>query len=81
MAGVLREADPSGTPVPLLLAAITDARHFSRLGIQSYGFLPMQLPPEMRFMDLIHAADERIPVDAIRFGTDAVFEVLQRYGR
>ena len=32
-------------------------------------------------MDLIHAADERLPVDAVRFGTDAVFEVLQRYGR
>jgi acetylornithine deacetylase/succinyl-diaminopimelate desuccinylase-like protein len=81
LAGVLREADPSGTPVPLLLAAITDARHFSRLGIQTYGFLPMQLPPEMRLMDLIHAADERIPVDALRFGTDAVFTVLERYGR
>ena len=72
---------PSGTPVPLLLAAITDARRFSRLGIQTYGFLPMQLPSEMRFMDLIHAADARIQVDAVRFGTDAVFEVLQRYGR
>ena len=81
LAGVLRDADPSGTPVPLLLAAITDARHFSRLGIQTYGFLPMQLPPEMRLMDLIHAADERIPVDALRFGTDAVFTVLERYGR
>jgi acetylornithine deacetylase/succinyl-diaminopimelate desuccinylase-like protein len=81
LAGVLREADPSGTPVPLLLAAFTDARHFSRLGIQTYGFMPMQLPPEMRFMDLIHAANERLPVDAVRFGTDAVFNVLKRYGR
>jgi acetylornithine deacetylase/succinyl-diaminopimelate desuccinylase-like protein len=81
LAGVLRDADPSGTPVPLLLAAFTDARHFARLGIQSYGFTPMQLPREMRFTELIHAADERIPVDALRFGTDAVFRVLQRYGR
>jgi acetylornithine deacetylase/succinyl-diaminopimelate desuccinylase-like protein len=81
LAGVLREADPAGTPVPFLLAAITDARHFARLGIQTYGFLPMQLAPEMHFMDLIHAADERIPIDAIHFGTDAVFRVLERYGR
>jgi acetylornithine deacetylase/succinyl-diaminopimelate desuccinylase-like protein len=81
LAGVLREADPSGTPVPLLFPAITDGRHFARLGIQSYGFLPMQLPSEMRFMDLIHAADERIPADAVRFGSDAVFRVLERYGR
>jgi hypothetical protein len=55
--------------------------HFARLGIQIHGFLRMQLPREMRFMDLIHAADERIPVDALRFGTDAVFQVPQRYGR
>jgi acetylornithine deacetylase/succinyl-diaminopimelate desuccinylase-like protein len=81
LAGVLREADPSGTPIPLLLAAFTDARHFARLGIQSYGFTPMQLPAEMRFTELIHAADERIPVDAVRFGTDAVFRVIERYGR
>jgi len=81
LADVLRQADPAGTPVPLLLAAFTDARHFARLGIQSYGFTPMQLPREMRFTELIHAADERIPVDAVRFGTDAVFRVLERYGR
>jgi acetylornithine deacetylase/succinyl-diaminopimelate desuccinylase-like protein len=81
LAGVLREADPSGTPIPLLLAAFTDARHFARLGIQSYGFTPMQLPREMRFTELTHAADERVPVDALRFGTDAVFRVLERYGR
>ena len=35
LAGVLREADPAGTPIPLLLAAFTDARHFARLGIQA----------------------------------------------
>jgi acetylornithine deacetylase/succinyl-diaminopimelate desuccinylase-like protein len=35
----------------------------------------------MRFTELIHAADERVPVEAMRFGTDAVFRVLERYGR
>jgi acetylornithine deacetylase/succinyl-diaminopimelate desuccinylase-like protein len=81
LAGVLREADPTGTPIPLLLAAFTDARHFARLGIQHYGFTPMQLPAELRFTELIHAADERVPVEAIEFGTDAVYRVLERYGR
>jgi di/tripeptidase len=41
----------------------------------------MQLPSEMRFTGLIHAADERVPVEAMRFGADAVFRVLERYGR
>jgi acetylornithine deacetylase/succinyl-diaminopimelate desuccinylase-like protein len=71
----IRNADPAAA------AAFTDARHFARLGIQSYGFTPMQLPPEMRFTELIHAADERVPVDALRFWTDAVFRVIERYGR
>jgi acetylornithine deacetylase/succinyl-diaminopimelate desuccinylase-like protein len=81
LAGVLRDADTAGTPIPLLLAAFTDARHFARLGIQHYGFTPMQLPTEMRFTELIHAADERVPVEALEFGTNAVYCVLERYGR
>jgi acetylornithine deacetylase/succinyl-diaminopimelate desuccinylase-like protein len=81
LAGVLRDADSTGTPIPLLLAAFTDARHFARLGIQHYGFTPMQLPANLRFTELIHAADERVPVEALRFGTDAVLRVLERYGR
>jgi lactoylglutathione lyase len=68
LAGVLRHADPKGTPIPLLLAAFTDARHVARLGIQHYGFTPMQLPKEMRFTERIHAADERVPVEALEFG-------------
>ncbi|HNB51164.1 MAG TPA: M20/M25/M40 family metallo-hydrolase, partial [Anaerolineales bacterium] len=43
LAGILREADPDGIPVPLLLSGVTDGRFFSRLGIQTYGFLPMAL--------------------------------------
>lgn len=80
LAGVIRDADPSATPIPLLLAAITDARHFGRLGIQGYGFTPMQLPADLNFTELIHAADERIPVDAVAFGANAYFEVARRYG-
>ena len=78
---VLRERDAQGTPVPMLLPGITDARIFARLGIQTYGFLPMRLPRELRFLELLHAADERLPADAVEFGTDAIRAVLERYGR
>lgn len=80
LADVLRQADPGGVPVPLLLSGVTDARFFSRLGIQSYGFTPMDLPEDFSFLDTIHAADERIPVDALAFGTDAIYELLGRFG-
>jgi acetylornithine deacetylase/succinyl-diaminopimelate desuccinylase-like protein len=79
LAGALRELDPSAKAIPMLLPGVTDGRFFSRLGIQTYGFLPMQLPPELPFMQLIHAENERLPVDAVEFGTAAIERVLQRF--
>jgi acetylornithine deacetylase/succinyl-diaminopimelate desuccinylase-like protein len=39
----------------------------------------MQLPPDFAFAKLIHAADERIPVDALEFGAEAVWRAVQRF--
>ena len=80
LAGILRKADPDAIPIPLLLTATTDAKHFARLGIQTYGFTPMNLPEEFFFFNLIHAADERIPLEAVNFGANAVYEALKQYG-
>ena len=80
LAAILLEADPQGIPTPMLLPAATDARFFSRLGIQTYGFLPMSLPVGFNFMETIHGPDERIPVGALDFGTDAIYRLLQRFG-
>ncbi len=80
LSDILREADPEGTPVPLLLPATTDGRHFSRLGIQTYGFLPVQLPRDFNFIHMIHAADERIPVEGLAFGSEAIYTLLRRFG-
>ncbi len=79
LAGALHELDPSARLVPLLLPGVTDGRFFSRLGIQTYGFLPMQLPDELGFMELIHAADERVPAQSLEFGTQAISRVLERF--
>ena len=81
LAGILRELDPTGLPVPLLLPAVSDGRFFARLGIQTYGFLPMRLPRELRFMELIHAEDERIPVESLEFGTSAIRRLIDRLGQ
>ncbi|MFC2045670.1 M20/M25/M40 family metallo-hydrolase [Chloroflexota bacterium] len=79
LAGILRESDPDGVPVPILLPTTTDCRFFRRIGIQTYGFLPMNLPPDFNFWQTAHAADERIPVDALNFGADAIYKLLQRF--
>lgn len=77
LAGILRRADPQGTPVPMLLPGATDARYFAKLGIQTYGFTPMRLPPGFNFMQTIHGPDERLPVEALDFGTDAIYQLLR----
>ena len=82
---VVEEADPQGIPVPMLLPASTDARFFSRLGIQTYGFLPMNLhgnlPAAPRFLSAVHGVDECLPVECLSFGADAIYQVLSRFGR
>jgi acetylornithine deacetylase/succinyl-diaminopimelate desuccinylase-like protein len=79
LAGVLREADPGALPVPMFMPGVTDGRFFSRLGIQTYGFTPMNLPPDLNLLQKAHAADERIPVEALDFGANAIYKALQRY--
>jgi acetylornithine deacetylase/succinyl-diaminopimelate desuccinylase-like protein len=73
---ILLQHDPEGIPVPMLIGGVTDARFFSRVGIQTYGYLPMNLPPDFDFSSTIHAADERIPVEAVAFGADAIYQAL-----
>jgi acetylornithine deacetylase/succinyl-diaminopimelate desuccinylase-like protein len=80
LASILREADPGGVPSPLLMAGVTDGRFFARLGIQTYGFTPMKMPPGFDFWKLAHGADERIPVEALSFGVEALYKLLQRFG-
>lgn len=79
LGGVLRELDPDAIPVPLLQPGVTDARFFAPLGIQTYGFVPLRLPPDFRFLELVHAADERVPASALDFGADAIFSAIQRF--
>ncbi len=80
LSDILRRADPEGVPAPWLISGVTDSRHFARLGIQTYGFLPMKVPPGDNFWHLVHAADERVPVEALDFGVTALYELLQRFG-
>ncbi|MFC2065378.1 M20/M25/M40 family metallo-hydrolase [Chloroflexota bacterium] len=78
LADILKKADPGGTPIPILLSGVTDGRFFSRIGIQTYGYLPMDIPSEL--IGTIHGANERVPLAAMEFGTNAITEVLRRFG-
>jgi acetylornithine deacetylase/succinyl-diaminopimelate desuccinylase-like protein len=77
LADLIREADPAGTPFPHLLSGVTDARHFAKLGIQLYGFVPFDLPPGL--IETVHGVDERVPVAAVEQGAAIMLEVLRRF--
>ena len=80
LARCLKRHAPDATPVPFLLPGSTDGRHFATLGIQTCGFTPMTLPPEVSFFRSIHAVDERIPVEAVEFGAEVLYDVIRTYG-
>jgi acetylornithine deacetylase/succinyl-diaminopimelate desuccinylase-like protein len=79
LGSILIESDPDAKPIPYVMMGVTDARWLSKLGIQTYGFTPMQLPADFNFMQAAHAADERIPVETINFGVQALYKALQRF--
>jgi acetylornithine deacetylase/succinyl-diaminopimelate desuccinylase-like protein len=79
LAGVVEELDPGARAMPSIISAITDARHFARLGTPSYGFAPVRLSRDMPFWELFHGADERIPTDGLDFGIRALYRVLEHY--
>lgn len=79
LSSVINEQDAQGIAVPYVMSGVTDARFFTRLGIQTYGFTPLQLPDDFSFIGTIHAADERVPVNALEFGTRAIYSAMQKF--
>jgi acetylornithine deacetylase/succinyl-diaminopimelate desuccinylase-like protein len=68
--------DPDARTVPYMLSGGTDAKAFARLGIRCFGFSPLRLPPDLDFSSLFHGVDERVPIDALRFGTEVLAHFL-----
>lgn len=75
MAAALRAEDSGAHPVPYMISGGTDAKAFSTLGIRCYGFSPLRLPAGLDYWQLFHGVDERVPVDALKFGV----RVLKRF--
>jgi acetylornithine deacetylase/succinyl-diaminopimelate desuccinylase-like protein len=75
----IRAADPGGVPLPVMVPFATDAKHTARLGVPTYGFSPLRLGPDDRFLELFHGDDERVPVTALRFGLPVLYDVVRRF--
>lgn len=77
MAAVLRAEDPGARAVPYMISGGTDAKAFTGIGIDCYGFSPLQMPADLDYWRLFHGVDERVPVDGLQFGV----RVLDRFLR
>ena len=78
MGAAVLAQDPDGRLVPYCLSGGTDAKSFSRLGIRNFGFAPLRLPADLDFAGMFHGVDERVPVDALRFGVRVLDDFLDR---
>ncbi len=76
MARNLKRYDPEAVVVPMLLTGATDGRFLGARGVIYYGYCPIRLPAGLKFMQLIHGHDERIPVDAFREGVQVFAETV-----
>jgi acetylornithine deacetylase/succinyl-diaminopimelate desuccinylase-like protein len=76
MNAALLSVDPDARIVPYMLSGGTDAKHFARLGIRCFGFIPLRLPPELDFAALFHGVDERVPIESLTFGTQVLEHFL-----
>lgn len=79
MREALHRADPEAVALPMMITLGTDAKALDRLGIPTYGFVPLRLDPGTPFLSLHHADDERIPVSALEFGVPVLDEVVRRF--
>jgi acetylornithine deacetylase/succinyl-diaminopimelate desuccinylase-like protein len=78
MAAALRAEDPDAVVVPYCMGGGTDAKAFTKLGIDCFGFAPLLLPPDYDYRVQAHGVDEHIPVDALEFGTRVLSHFLQK---
>jgi acetylornithine deacetylase/succinyl-diaminopimelate desuccinylase-like protein len=73
--------EPGAKVVPYLTPGYTDAKYFSQLGMRWYGFSPVKIDRDsgIRFADLFHGQNERVPVDGLRWGAEVLYAVVSKF--
>ncbi len=71
--------DPEAIPLPVMAPFSTDAKSTQLLGVPTYGFSPLMLDPDERFLERFHGVDERVSVDALRWGLPVLYDVVRRF--
>ena len=79
LVATLRDHDQDAIPLPVMAPFATDAKATARLGVPTYGFSPLRLDPDERFLERFHGVDERVSLDALRFGLPVLYDVVRRF--
>lgn len=77
----IRFREPDAVVVPYMIPGFTDAKYFSQLGAKWYGFSPLKIEKGsgIRFADMFHGNDERIPIAGLHWGVDVLDAVVRDF--
>ena len=73
---VARARHPDALVATMMLPGFTDSHYFRRMGIASYGLGPF--PLTQSDTRGVHGNDERVSIDALRFGVRFYYDVVSR---
>jgi acetylornithine deacetylase/succinyl-diaminopimelate desuccinylase-like protein len=79
LAGAITDHDPEGVPLPVMAPFATDDKHLARLGVPAYGFSPLRLATDEAYLERYHGVDERVALDALRWGLPVLYDAVRRY--
>jgi acetylornithine deacetylase/succinyl-diaminopimelate desuccinylase-like protein len=76
---VLARHDPGATAVPYMIPGFTDAFAYRKLGATCYGFSPVQLDATVKFSQMYHGHDERIPAQGFAWGLRVLYDLVHDF--
>jgi acetylornithine deacetylase/succinyl-diaminopimelate desuccinylase-like protein len=79
LVATIRDHDPEGVPLPVMVPFGTDAKITIPMGTPTFGFSPLRLDPDERYLERFHGVDERVSLDALRFGLPVLYDVVRRF--
>jgi len=70
--------EPDATVLPYMIPGFTDAKYFTQMGARWYGFSPVRIErgSGIRFADMFHGHNERVPVAGLHWGTEVLYQVV-----
>jgi len=78
----IERREPGAVVVPYMIPGFTDGKYFSQLGARWYGFAPVKIEKGsgIRFADMFHGNDERIPIAGLHWGVEVLEAVVRGIG-